>query len=67
MVRSSLGNGSLAGVPYEQGGGFSIHAPNGGSEYIQYHPGEGRHGEFPYLKISSGTNGIVRYFIGGKR
>lgn len=62
-----LGHGSLAGVPYEQGGGFSIHAPNGGSEYIQYHPGGGHHGELPYFKISSGPNGIVRYFIGGNR
>ncbi len=62
---ASLGQGSLEGVPYEQGGGLSIHAPNGGSEYIQYHPGGGHHGDLPYFKISSGPNGIVRYFIGG--
>ncbi len=60
-----LGKGSSAGVSYEQGVGFSIHAPNGGSEYIQYHPGGGHHGELPYFKISSGQNGIVRYFLGG--
>lgn len=60
-----LGKGSLEGVPYEQGGGFSLHAPNGGSEYIQYHPGGGHHGKLPYFKISSGPNGIIRYYIGG--
>jgi len=36
-----LGKGSKAGLPYEQGGGYSMRAPNGGSEYIQYHPGGG--------------------------
>lgn len=60
-----LGKGSLEGIPYEQGGGFSIYSPNGGSEYIQYHPGEGHHGESPYFKVSSGPNGTVRFFIGG--
>ena len=61
-----LGQGSLAGIPYENGGGFGIHAPNGRSEYIQYHPGGGHHGESPYYKVSSGPNGIRRYFIGGE-
>ncbi|WMJ23149.1 hypothetical protein RBG61_00390 [Paludicola sp. MB14-C6] len=60
-----LGKGSLAGVPYEEGGGFSMRAPNGGSEYIQYHPGGGHHGSSPYYKISSGPNGTVRYDING--
>ena len=36
-----LGKGSLAGITYEQGGGISMHAPNGSSIYIQYHPGGG--------------------------
>ena len=63
----SLGKGSLAGVPYEQGGGLSMHAPNGSSVYIQYHPGGGHHGEMPYYKISSGPNGIVRYYTNGER
>ena len=58
-----LGKGSKAGLTYEQGGGFSMRAPNGASEYIQYHPGGGHHGELPYYKISSGKNGTVRYFI----
>ena len=54
-----LGKGRLAGIPYEQGGGISMHAPNGSSIYIQYHPGSGHHGVMPYYKISSGKNGIV--------
>jgi len=60
-----LGKGSLAGIPYEQGGGFSMRAPNGGSEYIQYHPGGGHHGSLPYYKVSSGPNGTVRYNLDG--
>lgn len=62
-----LGKGRLAGIPYEQGGGISMHAPNGSSIYIQYHPGSGHHGVMPYYKISSGKNGIVRYYINGER
>lgn len=58
-----LGKGSRAGLTYDQGGGYSMRAPNGASEYIQYHPGGGHHGELPYYKISSGKNGTVRYFI----
>ena len=61
-----LGKGRLAGIPYEQGGGTSMHAPNGSSIYIQYHPGSGHHGVMPYYKISSGKNGIVRYYINGE-
>ena len=61
-----LGKGRLAGIPYEQGGGISMHAPNGSSIYIQYHPGSGHHGVMPYYKISSGKNGIVRYYINGE-
>lgn len=60
-----LGKGSMAGVPFDQGGGFSMHAPNGGSEYIQYHPGGGHHGADAYYKISSGPNGTVRYNLNG--
>lgn len=60
-----LGKGSMAGVPFDQGGGFSMHAPNGGSEYIQYHPGGGHHGTDPYYKVSSGPNGTVRYNLNG--
>ncbi|MBE5871732.1 MAG: hypothetical protein E7294_10800 [Lachnospiraceae bacterium] len=60
-----LGKGSLKGIQYEQGGGLSMHTPNGSSLYIQYHPGGGHHGEMPYFKVSSGQNGIRRFFING--
>ena len=59
-----LGKGSKAGIPYEKGGGYSMRAPNGGSEYIQYHPGGGHHGEAPYFKVSSGPTGTLRFFLG---
>lgn len=62
-----LGKGSLAGITYEQGGGISMHAPNGSSIYIQYHPGGGHHGVMPYYKVSSVKNGTVRYYINGER
>ena len=62
-----LGKGSLAGITYEQGGGISMHAPNGSSIYIQYHPGGGHHGVMLYYKVSSGKNGTVRYYINGER
>jgi len=52
-------------IPFEQGGGFGLHPSHGGSEYIQYHPGGGHHGNFPYYKISSGLNGRVRYDLNG--
>ena len=61
-----LGKGSLAGIPYEDGGGFSIRAPNGASEYIQYHPGSGHHGGLPYYKVFSGPNGTIRYYLNGE-
>ena len=42
-----------------------MHASNGSSLYIQYHPGGGHHGEMPYFKISSVPNGTRRFFING--
>lgn len=59
-----LGKGSKAGIPYEDGSGYSMRAPNGRSEYIQYHPGGGHHGEPPYYKVSSGPTGTLRFFLG---
>lgn len=58
-----LGKGGKAGIPFEQGGGFSMHYEDA---YIQYHPGGGHHGELPYFKISNGKIGIVRYYINGE-
>lgn len=58
-----LGKGGKAGIPFEQGGGFSMHNEDA---YIQYHPGGGHHGELPYYKISTGKVGTVRYYINGE-
>ncbi|MFR3730682.1 PAAR-like protein [Lacrimispora sp.] len=58
-----LGKGGKAGIPFEQGGGFSMHYEDA---YIQYHPGGGHHGALPYFKISTGKVGTVRYYINGE-
>jgi len=58
-----LGKGGKTGIPFEQGGGFSMHYEDA---YIQYHPGGGHHGELPYYKISTGKVGTVRYYINGE-
>ena len=48
-----LGQGSLSGVPYENGGGFHArYNSNYGEAYVQYHPGNGHHGEGAYYKVS---------------
>lgn len=53
---TALGQGHLAGIPYENGGGFNGHyTSNHGSTYVQYHPGEGHHGKGAYYKVSSGN------------
>jgi len=44
-----------------------MHTPNGSSIYIQYHLGGRHHGKTPYYKVSSGSNGTVRYYINGER
>ena len=58
-----LGKGGRAGIPFEQGGGYSMHYEDA---YIQYHPGGGHHGELLYFKISNGKIGTVRYHINGE-
>lgn len=51
-----LGQGHLAGVPYDNGGGFNVHFNSKyGAAYVQYHPGDGHHGEGAYYKVSSGN------------
>lgn len=62
-----LKKGSSAGIPYNEGGGFSMNAPDGSgsSRYIQYHPGSGHHGDLPYYKIST-PDGTTRIDINGK-
>lgn len=64
-----LKKGGNAGIPYEQGGGFSMNPPagtSGSSRYIQYHPGGGHHGDLPYYKVSSPEHGITRIYMNGK-
>ena len=52
-----LGQGHLAGVPYESGGGFNAHYDSDyGATYVQYHPGSGHHGKGAYYKVSSGNS-----------
>ncbi|EOX2685991.1 T7SS effector LXG polymorphic toxin [Enterococcus faecalis] len=64
-----LKKGGNAGIPFEQGGGFSMNPPagsSGSSRYIQYHPGGGHHGDLPYYKVSSPEYGITRIYMNGK-
>ena len=52
-----LGQGHLAGIAYENGGGFNAHYNSDyGATYVQYHPGSGHHGEGAYYKVSSGNS-----------
>ena len=57
LQTTPLGDGSLAGRNYEEGGGFNVHfnSDKYGSAYVQYHPGNGWHGEGAYYKVSSGN------------
>ncbi|OJG72167.1 hypothetical protein RV11_GL003138 [Enterococcus phoeniculicola] len=64
-----LKKGGSGGIPYEEGGGFSMNPPkgtSGGSRYIQYHPGNGHHGEVPYYKISQPNKPTVRIYMDGR-
>lgn len=64
LVTTALGDGHLAGIPYEEGGGFNVHYNSDyGSTYVQYHPRDGHHGEGAYYKVSSGNT----YSYSGKR
>ncbi len=51
-----LGQGSKAGIPFEQGGGFRI--TWGGDRTLRYNPGGGYH-KGSYWVISSGTTGKI--------
>lgn len=63
-----LKRGGNAGIPFSEGGGFSMNPPikgSGSSNYIQYHPGGGHHGDMPYYKISSPDGGKIRIYTNG--
>lgn len=58
-----LGKGSKVGLTYEQGEGFSMRAPNGASEYIQYHPGGGQHVNYLITRyLRKKWNGKILYY-----
>lgn len=60
----ALGNGRLAGKPFEQGGGYRVLF--NGDGYIQYHPEVfSRHGG-AYYKVSSGPTGTRWFNIDGQ-
>ena len=60
-----LGRGKLKGVSFEDGGGLRVNFSDGG--LLQYHPDQGSHHDGAYYKISTGTKGVIRYDIDGKR
>ena len=60
-----LARGKLKGVRFEDGGGFRVNFSDGG--LLQYHPDQGSHHDGAYYKISTGTKGVIRYDIDGKR
>ena len=60
-----LGRGKLKGVSFEDGVGFRVNFSDGG--LLQYHPDQGSHHDGAYYKISTGTKGVIRYDIDGKR
>lgn len=64
-----LKQGGSSGILYEEGGGFSMNPPSGASgssQYIQYHPGGGHHGSYPYYKVSAPNQPVVRVYLDGR-
>lgn len=58
-----LKQGSLKGIPFEDGGGFKVNFEDGG--LFQYHPDTNSHHGGAYYKISTGTGGTKRYALDG--
>ena len=50
-----LGHGSVAGIPFESGGGFRVNWGSG--NYLHFHPGSIHHGNVPYWKVSWSSGG----------
>lgn len=59
-----LGQGSLKGKNFEEGGGFRV--VFGGDKYIQYHPAANSHHGGEYYKMSDALNGKRRYDMKGR-
>ena len=64
MDPKPLGQGSIKGIPYEDGGGYRVNW--GGDKLFQYHPPGGHHGGSAYYKISNGIDGVKRYTLKGE-
>lgn len=58
-----LSQGSLKGIPFEEGGGFKVNW--GGDRILQYHPESRSHHGGAYFKISSGETGTIRIDLDG--
>lgn len=58
-----LGQGSLKGIAFENGGGYRVNFKDGG--LLQYHPSNRSHHEGAYYKISTGKGGTKRYELDG--
>lgn len=56
---------SLAGIPFEEGGGYRTHF--GGDGYFQYHPEIKSHHKQSYWKVSNGKRGDNRYDMEGNK
>lgn len=54
------------GLSFENGGGFAMNRTGGKTDYIQYHPGGGHHGESQYFKVSSSKRGTNRFTLNGE-
>lgn len=59
-----LMQGSLKGIPFDEGGGFKVNFEDGG--LLQYHPANKSHHSGAYYKISTGKGGTHRYDLDGK-
>ncbi len=62
-VEETLGRGSRAGKPLEEGGGLILCEMIDGKPtdtFLEWHPGGGHHGPDAYWKFSNGKSGILR-------
>lgn len=60
-----LGNGSLKGVSFENGGGFRVFFDDSMQKMLMYHPENRSHHKGAYYKLSEGKFGIHRYNLDG--
>ncbi|MBO6146029.1 MAG: hypothetical protein J6O70_00450 [Lachnospiraceae bacterium] len=63
-IVNPLGEGSLKGIAFENGGGYKINF--GGNGLLQYHPGTTKRHGGQYYKISTSEGGTHRYGCNGR-